>query len=362
MTRHHMQTLKRQQGAVLIIAVFIASVIVAIAARFTSDFQLSVARTGQHIVGVQLQEFLFSVEDFAAWTLIQDAESDQNSGRYAKNGTYGHYDHLQEAWALALQAPIEDATVEAKLEDALSRFNLNQLEGRPSPYNPSGLFIERFTPAQQRFSRLLQTHPDDLVDKSLAEAITEAVIDWIDTDSSVTGQGGAESNYYESLGNPYRAADRFFSTVTELRQVKGVTQEIYDYIEPFLIALPSAEGFNINTASVTVMRSLNQLYADTPLDEAGAGILIAARPIDNEGKAYESVEEFLTSSDAAQVFNSDPTLWPEQIGLKTGSEYFILTAEVTMLDYKRRQISILKRKTEPAGIKIQVIRRTLEQL
>ncbi|MFT5117005.1 MAG: general secretion pathway protein K [Kiritimatiellia bacterium] len=367
------KTLYGQQGTVLVIAVFIASVIIAIAARFTSGFQLSVARTEQSIVNTQLQQFLYSVEDFSGWLLIEDAQADSADGRYTINGVSASYDHLQEKWAVAIEAPIDDAKVEANLEDALSRFNLNQLQGRPSPYNANGLFVERYTTAQQRFIRLMQTHPDG-IDASLAEEITQAVIDWVDADSTLTGQGGAENNYYEALDPSYRAANQFFISVTELRQVKGMTNEIYTYLEPFLIALPNTEGFNINTASLTLMRSINQQNVGTPLTEQDAEILMGNRPAaivadDNNNlaeppltEAYESVEDFLTSNEASQIFGVEPTTWPSNNGLRTGSEYFILTAKVSMLDYQRSQISIIKRESTAESVKTTVIRRTREQL
>ncbi|MFT6102957.1 MAG: general secretion pathway protein K [Granulosicoccus sp.] len=370
------KTLYGQQGTVLVIAVFIASVIIAIAARFTSGFQLSVARTEQSIVNAQLQQFLYSIEDFSSWVLIEDAEADDADGNYIKNGVYASYDHLQERWATSIDVPIDDAKIEASLEDALSRFNLNQLQGRPSPYSVNGLFVERYTTAQQRFIRLLQTHPDG-IDVSLAEEIMQAVIDWVDPDSAPTGQGGAENNYYESLDPSYRAANRFFISVTELRQVKGITNEIYSYMEPLLIALPNAEGFNINTASLALIRSLNQPNVETPLTEQDAVMLVSNRPLMTVvgstsdldepplTEAYESVEDFLTSNEASQVFGGDPIFWPSVNGLRTGSEYFILTAKVSMLDYQRSQISIIKREstTDSAkSVKTKVIRRTREQL
>ncbi len=362
----------QQKGTVLVVAVFIVSIIAAIAIRFAAGFQLSFARAEQGVMHTQLQQLVLSAEDFAAWVLVKDADDDKNNGRYAKNGIYGSYDHLQENWVTPLQVPIEEATLDASIEDALSRFNLNQLQGRPSPYNASGIFNERFTVAQQRFMRLLQTQPDDLIDASLAESITQAVIDWVDADSTPTGAGGAENSYYESLEKPYRAANGFFSDVTELRQVKGVTKEIYDYISPFLIALPNTEGFNINTASVTVMRTLNQQNVETPLTESDALILIGQRPdtlsSDSEntekesGSAYESVEDFLTSSEANQVFDTNPTFWPTAKGLRTGSEYFLLTIEVSLLEYQRRQVSIIKRENIDTGVTALVVNRQREHL
>ncbi len=370
-TRYH--SYRQQQGAVLIIALFVVSIIVAVTTRFAGDFQLSVARSEQQIVGAQLQHYLYSVESFASWALIQDAQADKDNNRYEKNGMQGNYDHLGEEWTSELAVPIEEATVQANLEDALGRFNVNQLQGRPSPYKPNGLFAERFTIAQQRFVRLLQTHPDGVVDLSLAQLITEAVIDWVDTDDAVTGIGGAESDYYQSLEKPYRAANQFLSTISELRKVKGMTDEIYQYIAPFLIALPNTQGINVNTASLTVMRSLNQVNVETPLSEEDANTLISFRPsgvsaetnlqsTSSANGAYESVNDFLESSSANTVFDADSKLWPPAQGLRTGSEYFILSAEAKIVNYRRRQLSIIKRKTIATGITTAVIQRTRGEL
>ena len=366
---------KRQRGSVLLIAVFITSVIVAIAARFTGDFQLSVARAGHNIIGTQLQHYVYSVEEFASWVLEQDADNDNSNGRYVKGGQQGSYDHLQEEWVTEMVVPVDDATIKAQLTDALSRFNINQLQGRPTPYNPQGTFNERFTTGQQRFMRLLQTQPDELVDTTLAQSITEAVIDWIDSDNSITGQGGAEDSYYSSLDVPLRTANQLFVSITELRQIKGVTNEIYNYVEPLLIALPSDVGFNINTALVPVMRSLNQQNIETPLSESDVELLMSERPLLQEAgaldeventadtrQAFESVNDFLESDVISRAFDNDPDFWPDAEGLRTGSEFFILETEVIINDYQRQQISLLKRELTPEGVKTKVLRRTRQQL
>jgi general secretion pathway protein K len=376
MNKHPNTTLfKRQRGSVLLIAVFITSVIVAIAARFTGDFQLSVARAGHNIIGAQLQHYIYSVEEFAGWVLEQDADDDNSNGRYVKNGQQGSYDHQGEDWVAELAVPVDDAEITAQLTDALSRFNINQLQGRPSPYNAQGTFNQRFTTGQQRFIRLLQTQPDDLIDTTSAQSITEAVIDWIDSDSIVTGQGGAEDNYYSSLETPMRAANQPFVSISELRQIKGVTTELYDYLEPLLIALPSDVGFNINTALVPVMRSLNQQNVETPLDETDVELLMAERPLAPEAEtvddtaetsdtrqAFESVNDFLESDAVGRAFDNDPDFWPSAEGLRTGSEFFILETEVIINDYQRRQISLLKRELTPDGVKTKIFRRTRQQL
>lgn len=365
-----------QRGSVLVIAVFVVSVIIAVAARFTGDYQLAIARAEQSLIHSQMQQLLYSVESFASWVIIEDAKDDNNNGRYNQNGQNGSYDHFDEKWITPLQVPVEEAKVNASLEDAQSRFNINQLSGRPEKYDPNGTFSQRYTIAQRRFIRLLQTHPDNLVDPSLAQQITDAVIDWIDSDNTVSGLGGAENDYYITQEPPHLAANQGFISITELQHIRGMTPEIYTHLEPLLVALPASAGININTASVTIMRSINEKDIDTPISQEDANTLIGQRPVKPEGgktddssntfttdaSPFESTEAFTGSSEFAQIFANDPKAWPPIDGLRTGSEYFILTAQVEMLDYQRYQMSVLKRETADDGYKTRIIRRTREQL
>lgn len=367
------RVVKTQRGSVLVIAVFVVSIIIAVAARFTADYQLAIARAEQSLFHSQMQQLLYSVESFASWVLIEDANDDNNNGKYKQNGQNGSYDHFDEEWVNPLQVPIEEATVTASLEDAQSRFNINQLTGRPDKYDPNGVFSLRYTVAQRRFIRLLQTHPDNLVDPALAQQITDAVIDWIDDDDTTSGVGGAESDYYSSQEPAYRAANRMLISVTELRLIRGVTPEIYDHIAPLLIALPDSTGININTVSATIIRAINEKDIETPISEDDAATLLGQRPSKPDGNTddelaasastpFETTQAFTESSEFAQVFANDPETWPDVSGLRTGSEYFILSAQVELLDYQRTQLSIIKREAAEDSYKARVIRRTREQL
>ncbi|MBI1371547.1 MAG: hypothetical protein GC159_02120 [Phycisphaera sp.] len=53
------------------------------------------------------------------------------------------------------------------------------------------------------------------------DAIADAIVDWRDTDTEVTGSG-AESEYYLLLPEPYNAKDQAFETVEELLLVRDV--------------------------------------------------------------------------------------------------------------------------------------------
>ncbi len=55
--------------------------------------------------------------------------------------------------------------------------------------------------------------------------IADAIVDWVDADS-VARTTGAESDYYQALGNPYRAKNGPLNSIDELLLVKGVTPQL----------------------------------------------------------------------------------------------------------------------------------------
>jgi type II secretory pathway component PulK len=60
----------------------------------------------------------------------------------------------------------------------------------------------------------------------MTEALADCVIDWRDEDDEVSGDEGAESDYYLRLDPPYEAKNGPFDTVEELLAVKGFTPAI----------------------------------------------------------------------------------------------------------------------------------------
>lgn len=351
-----MLSLKRQAGTVLIMALLIVAVITGIAVSFTSGFQLSLARAEQRFYTVQIKHYWLSIENFVHWGLKEDANQDKDD-----HGKLN--DHFKELWStLEIQAPFEAGLATGKLEDAQGRFNLNTLRGRAQPYKDNGTFAERFNEGQQRFVRLLQTYPDAIIDTTQAEQITEALMDWVDDDSNETGLGGAENSYYASLDPAYQAANQKFSSASELRLVKGISKELYEYLLPLVVALPDESApLNVNTAKLAVLRSLGNVNTNTPLSEEDGKSLQESVPASPEQETqqtennfepapntsledgFNDVPEFLDSSAIESIFGIDPNEKPVDTLLDTGSQYFILKAEIEIGDVKRRVYSLLKR-------------------
>ncbi|MBI3301508.1 MAG: general secretion pathway protein GspK [Deltaproteobacteria bacterium] len=73
---------------------------------------------------------------------------------------------------------------------------------------------------------LRQTFANISFDVKFSEELTDAILDWRDTDSLVRLHG-AESDYYLALKVPYPAKDGLFDTLDELLLVRGVTPALF---------------------------------------------------------------------------------------------------------------------------------------
>lgn len=93
------------------------------------------------------------------------------------------------------------------------------------------------------------------------DTIVDSIMDWKDPDD-LHRLHGAESDYYMSLPNPYKARDADFDTLEELLLVKGMTPEIlYGTNEKkgaidFLTLHSRQDDININSAPKEVLMSI----------------------------------------------------------------------------------------------------------
>ncbi|WP_367947086.1 type II secretion system minor pseudopilin GspK [Sphingopyxis sp. BSNA05] len=135
--------------------------------------------------------------------------------------------------------PVPGGIITASLSDGGNCFNINSLVTQQQDVltaRPEGL---------AQFSRLmvmLGILDGDAVD------IAESVADWIDSDM-VAAPRGAEDQYYLQQETPFRTANALIVDISELRTIKGVTDDVYVRIAPWLCALPTTDlsPININT-------------------------------------------------------------------------------------------------------------------
>ncbi len=86
------------------------------------------------------------------------------------------------------------------------------------------------------------------------EAIS-AIIDWQDADSNISMPGGAENDYYEGLGHPYKCKNADFEFVEELLLVKGMTRSLFDKIKDHITVYTDGK-VNVNTAPALVLNAI----------------------------------------------------------------------------------------------------------
>jgi general secretion pathway protein K len=278
---------KRERGVALLLALLIVALAALIATRL---FELTSSGIARGESQARLQDaYLLSqgMEDFALVLLKRDL--DLGDG----------IDTRSDAWARPLPPlPVPGGRVGGLLRDLDGRFNLNTLVRNDLPD----------AVARARFARLLAA-------LELEPALLDAVSDWIDADSQVAPQGAEDLDYLRA-DPPYRAANRPFVHVSELRRIQGIDDKVYRRLAPEVSALPADVGLNINTMSVFGMMSL----ADGISQEL-------ARQLSRDGQAqYRSMTELVDALAKAGVM-----LDPAAIqGLGVSSRYFVARADVEL--------------------------------
>jgi general secretion pathway protein K len=128
----------------------------------------------------------------------------------------------------------------------------------------SGEFSYRISDEQARINVNTATHDqlDKLlqclgVDKINRDQIADSILDWIDSNDEHRTNGAESDDYYLKLSPPYRARNGAIESITELLQIKGITQAIFEGIDgrPGLRDVLTARGagrLNVNTAGPVV--------------------------------------------------------------------------------------------------------------
>lgn len=312
-----------EQGAVLVMALLIMSLVAALTVYLAAGFELNTRRAGNRVVGAQNLLYVQSAEQLAKHFLAKDENR--------------QIDHLGEDW----NAPLNFSPGEQEgnifagwLEDAQGRFNLNSLNEKAPANSPLEGPAKRFTASQRRFIRLLQTFDEVPISESEAIELTEAIIDWLDEDGNVTGMGGAEALDYADLG--YEPANGPMFSVSELQQVRHMTPELFNLLREFCVVLPDKTALNINTAPPRLMRTLNRMESLTPLSEAEGEELASER----SGEGFQDVQELLATP-LLESFRQGGGISSEN--LSVNSSYFLLHSEAYVEERLLRTDSLLRR-------------------
>ena len=310
----------KQHGIALITILMLVALATILAAGIAKQ-QTATADATQSLLH-QNQALLYakSAEAFFSEILIDDA----------KNA--GQVDHLQETWAQPMPSfPVEGGVVSGRLEDQNAKFNLNALvQSDGNTVNPA---------AQAWFGRMLTR-------LNLSPELAEAVIDWQDQNDEVSGPMGAESQYYQSLGQSYVAANQAFNQVESLKQIRGFEGQNYVLLKPYIAAYSREQKVNVNTASAWLLTSLDPKLKLSDVEN----VLTQRR---GQLKHWENLTDFWQTPPFDQVDATIQTQMNSLLGVQ--SNQFLSVVDIEFSGYTRYMQSQLKRQ----GQNIQVQSRAL---
>lgn len=184
--------------------------------------------------------------------------------------------------------PVPGGIVSATLADGGNCFNINSLVTQQEAQllaRPEGM---------AQFSRLMVML--GILDGDAAD-IAQSVADWIDSDT-VAAPRGAEDQYYLQQEEPYRTANALIVDVSELRTIKGVTEELFVALAPWICALPTTDLSPININTLRPEQAiLLAMLGEIPSDLTPARQFLGRRP----ELGYGSLNDFWAQSYPASL-------------------------------------------------------------
>jgi len=233
-------TIRNERGVALILVLLMVSIIVVLTLQLNVSSRAQVHEAANLGDGIRVL-YIAKSGLFAGMGILYEDKAEADT----LNDAWAHTDMLTEQ----SKTYFDGGYLELVIEDESGKINVNKLvEGSAFNNTVRGIL-----------TRLLSRPGFKLRDREI-EDLVNAIKDWIDADSEVTGTG-AENAYYQGLGKPYTARNGPMESIDELLLVRGVTRDLlYGTTEvPGLARFLTVYGegkININTAPKEVLQAL----------------------------------------------------------------------------------------------------------
>ena len=160
------------------------------------------------------------------------------------------------------------------------------------------------------------------------------MVDWIDTDIVPQNPDGAEDSVYMGQSPPYRTANMYITSASEILALPGFGHDRYAKLAPYIVALPVDAKINICTASGLVLDAFTPGRREYSLDPDGL-----QKNRETAGACFPSLQEYQQAIAQAPkppqqqpLPGQPPGQNPQATGAEfgTASSYFRLTSFVTI--------------------------------
>jgi general secretion pathway protein K len=319
--------LRNDKGIALLITVLVITLIFTLTVRFNKKMRFNMESAANLRDGVNLDYMAKSAFNAARAVLRTDAKESE-------------YDSFHETWAeLDALASVSSyffsrGNIMVAVDDHSGRIQVNALlkkvKGKYQHSGPQVALLTNFL-SMEEFA----------LEQEQVENIIDALLDWLDPDDEVTGFGGAEDSYYQSLEQPYSCGDGPIEFIEDLLLVRGIDKEILyggdenKGIINYLTTYGDDGKININTADPLVLQALSD-----QIDAEIAAAMVEYR--DNEDNESE-----LASPDwykKVPAFPGDVTIPAELITTK--SSYFAVKASAVLDAMQRTIDGVIHRKKD----------------
>ena len=296
---------KKFKGAALIMALFVTAIIASVSAGLFSMVSTNLENEKNMISEQQAILTTLSLESFTK-KYLNNKENRNNIVLAANNFSQKS----------PINLPLERGNLEANIVDMGQCFNLNSL------ISISATGEETANQDNLEFFKNLMKSL--FIQDQKIEEISPAVIDWLDKDFFPDSYLGVEDDYYRNEKPSRLTSNQFFFDITELRDVKGMTEEIFQKLKPYICAFNSVETkININSLNPFYPNILVALSSNT-LSDLEARNILNSKPLGG----YSSVSDFLNQQEIKTTFSSKFS----KSNLTLETKYFILNTNIKIDD------------------------------
>jgi general secretion pathway protein K len=234
---------KKPSGIALLITLLVVSLLTILVVDFTYSTEVEAHLTRNALSSLQAR--YLARAGLALGEILLNLDATEK----AKNG-HPNVDTLTDLWAQPFPPrPIGEGVGDAAfhIDDESARFNVNSLVLRPGV---SPVMLEaRKTLFQGVLTAL-----------GLDVNLLFPLLDWLDPDDEVSGQSGAERDYYQDLNPPYEPRNGRMLNLDELQLVRGfseLTRDQWAALRTAVTVLPNEElQINVNTAPELLLTAL----------------------------------------------------------------------------------------------------------